>query len=588
MITATNTYMNTMNKTIIGLIGFLVFSSNLMSQFYVKESLRDYKFNGKVRSCYIKTFENYIDGCLDTINPSEYSIVDFTQRKVEVINPKKEQKKLKIVRYYDENYNRSLDSIYYKNKTIETVKYNFNDKNKCIKRIVYIDDSLFSTKDYIYDLSDNLIEDILDYKGSSKHKVLYTYDSNNNNTSKYSYYNNSEFSRYVIEYNSKGQKVKGYDPTNKEIYTLFKYDKKENLICKKEYQEKQNVSRIEYSYDRNNNLIKEKSYFDNKLESSTTYIYDSSGREIQTIGWNADMYYKQIKNITKLDSKGRIIESKIYRKDCPPIINKFKYENNNLLQEIYEEPTDSYNQSYKIDYKYEKNNTLSQKTKYSYKDGSGNKTEWKISNIEDYYYNNKGKNIKIKSTSFIFNYSVTDSLIYRNDMLIRGYSYDNDYIDNTITTTYKYDDKKRLIEKKINGNSKDNNIYKYNDDTIIYESNERYSKDGELEFRISNEWKYDSYKRLVEYIYNHPSYYTKTYYFYNKKGKLKKEIYKNTVDNQVITSNYKYKKNGKGYQITYDYSADIENKYYSYDKKGNLIEERSPREIIRYEYEYFE
>jgi len=515
-IITTKTYMNTMNKTIIGLIVFLLFStSNIKAQ-----SLNDYKLNGKVKSFYEKTYKNSKVGYLDTITPSEYVFVDFQNRKEKKIH-KENERANKSVKYYDGNLNCFLDSVYTKDNYVEITKHYYDLNGKCIKSVMYNDDSIKSITNYRYDEFDNLLEKFTDNNEKSSHRVLYTYDSNNNQTSTYSYHNDVEFSSYVIEYNKKGQKIKDYSPEEKNNYNIFEYDKRGNLIKKIEYDDNKYRAKTIYVYNSENKLTNKKSYFENKLSSSITYIYDSSKRIIQTIKWEEKSSITDNKETVRFDKKGRILERKIYRVAATPMTHKFKYENNNLVQEIYDEPTDSYNQSHKIDYFYNQDNTLSRKVRYSYIDGVGKKIKWKENEIEEYYYNSEKQNNFIKTTRVYPYYISNDSLIYKNGLLIKRFDCDK----NKHQTIYKYDEIGRLIDEDLNGYDRRRKIYKYNNDTLIYQLEEIYSKDT-LDYCIINEWKYDSNKRLIEHIYNHPYSSSKTNYFYNSKGKLKKTIYK--------------------------------------------------------------
>ena len=79
-----------------------------------------------------------------------------------------------------------------------------------------------------------------------------------------------------------------------------------------------------------------------------------------------------------------------------------------------------------------------------------------------------------------------------------------------------------------------------------------------------------------------------TKYYYNSKGKLKKEIYKDNLIENFIVKRYKYKPFSKDYTIVYSDNSNIENVYYKYDVIGNLVEERHPSYLVRFEYEYYE
>lgn len=568
--------MNTMNKTIIGLIVFLLFStSNINAQ-----SLNDYKLNGKVKSFYKKTYENSKDGYLDTITPSEYVFVDLQNRKETEIHKKNERANISV-KYYDENRNCILDSAYTKRDYVEITKFYYDLKGKRLKDEIYCNDSIQSITTYKYDISNNLVEEFTDHNGKSSHRVLLTYDSNKNHTSTYSYHNDVEFSSYVIEYNKKGLKIKDYSPEENNNYKIYEYDKRGNLIKEIEYYDDKYRAKTIYVYNSENKLTNKKSYFENELSSSITYIYDSSNRIIQTIKWEEKSYITDNKETVRFDKKGRILERKIYRVAAPPMTHKFKYENNNLVQEIYDEPTDSYNQSHKIDYFYNQDNTLSRKVRYSYIDGVGKKIKWKEDEIEEYYYNSEKQNNFIKTTRVYPYYISNDSLIYKNGLLIKRFDCDK----NKHQTIYKYDEIGRLIDEDLNGYDRRRKIYKYNNDTLIYQREEIYTKDT-LNYCIIDEWKYDSNKRLIECIYNHPHFSSKTNYFYNSNGKLKKTIYKDN-EGRNITSRYKYKLFSKDYKIVYSDNSNIENVYYKYDDKGNLIEERHPSYLVRFEYEYY-
>lgn len=570
--------MSTMNKTIIGLIVFLLFStSNIKAQ-----SLNDYKLNGKVKSFYKKTYENSKDGYLDTITPSEYVFVDFQNRKETEIH-KKNERANRSVKYYDENRDCILDSVYTKRDYVEITKFYYDIKGKRLKDELYSNDSIQSITTYKYDISNNLVEKFTDYNGKSSHRVLFTYDSNKNHTSTYSYNNNLEFSSFVIEYNKKGLKVKDYSPETKNNFTLFKYDKKGNLIKEIEYLNNECVEKTIYIYNSLNKLIKDKHYFGKELSSTETYIYDSLNREVQTISWEKELYITPTKEVVRFDKKGRLIENKIYRADAPPIIHRLKYKNDNLVLEIFDEPSDPNNQTRKIEYSYNTDNLLSRKVRYIYSDNIRKKIKWEESEVEEYYYNNENQNTIIKTTRIFPDYNSTDSLIYEYGLLIKRFNCEN----NNIQTTYKYDNKRRLIEEDIYDYNRNLITYKYDKDTLIYQRDFRDKIDDRGNIIITNEWKYDSNKRLIEHIYNHPYSSSKTNYFYNSKGKLKKTIYKDN-EGHNNTSRYKYKLFSKDYKIINSDPSNIKNVYYKYDDKGNLIEERHPSYMVRFEYEYYE
>ena len=572
--------MNISSKAFLGLIVFLSLTIYVNAQsinpYVYTQSLNDYKLNGKVKSIYIKTYENSKGGYLDTITPSEQIFVDFQNRK-ETKNHKKNERANISVKYYDENKNIILDSVYTKRDYVEITKYYYDSKDKRIKNEKYQNDSLLSTTTYKYDEFDNLIETFTDYNGKSSHRVLYTFDSNKNHTSTYSYNNDKEFSSYVIEYNKKGQKVKDYSPEEKNNYNIFEYDKRGNLIKETKYIDDKYVGKTIYIFNSQNNLIKEKEYLGKELSSTETYIYDSLNREVQTINWKKELYITPTKEVVRLDKKERLIERKTYRADASPTINSFKYKNDNLVQEIYDEPSDPYEQTYKIEYSYNNDNKLSRKVIFLYEDRVGENIKWRESETEEYSYNDEKQIILIKNS-----YNSNDTLIYENGLLIK--SYDCDY--KTPQTSYKYDDKKRLIEKEIIGYNNWRGIYEYDNDTLVYKREEIY-RGNILNYCIIEKWKYDSNKRLIEYTYTHPDFSSKGMFFYNSKGKLIKGIVNDTQGN-IIISEYNYNLFSKNYKIIYSVPSNIKNVYYKYDNKGNLIEERHPSYLVKYEYEYYE
>jgi len=579
----TKTYTNTTNKTIIGLIVFLLFStSNIKAQ-----SLNDYKLNGKVKSFYKKTYENSKDGYLDTITPSEYVFVDFQNRKETEIHKKNERANISV-KYYDENRNCILDSVYTKRDYVEITKFYYDIKGNRIKKERYHNDILQSTTSYVYNRIDNLIKEFSVQNGDSSLIELYIYDSN---MYEKSHINNETYHKpytYVKEYNKKGQLIKSYNLKTKNSYTLFKYDRKGNLIKEIEYDNNKCTRKIIYIYNSHNKLIKEKSYYGNELSSTETYIYDSLNRKAQTIFWEKGEYLIPKKEIVRFDKKGRLIERKTYWNDAPPIIHRLKYKDDNLVQEIYDDPSDPYEQTYKIEYTYNTDNTLSRKVRYSYNDGEREKIKWKEREIEEYSYNSEKQNNFITTIKVSPNYLGddsliykirNDSLIYKNGLLIKRYNCEN----NDNQNTYKYDEKGRLIEEDINENNRTLITYKYENNVLTYKC--------EQIGTITNEWKYDSNKRLIEHVYNNQYTYpytsSKTNYFYNSKGKLKKEIYKSNERYNVIFK-YKYKLFSKDYKIINNVTSNIENVYYKYDDKGNLIEERYPSYLVRFEYEYYQ
>lgn len=575
--------MNIPSKAFLGLIVFLSLTSYINAQYY-----NEYNLNGKVKSFYKKTYDNSKDGYLDTINPSEYVFVDFQNRKETKIHKKNESANISF-KYYDENKNIILDSIFYSRNNVEVTKYYYNSNHILIKKDDYYNDSIISTTTYKYDNANNLLEETLIFNSGDSNILIYTYDSNNNQTSMNRYYRNKKISSDIREYNNKGQKVKDYDNETINDFNLFEYDKRGNLIKEIAYIDNEVIGENIFIYNTHNKRIKEKSYYNNELTSIITYSYDKNNRITKTKQWGLPRDFTIEKEIFKLDDKGRVIEKKKYCFDDSPTIQQFIHKGNNLVQEVNYDPSDSYNQTSKIEYTYNPDNTLSRKVWYSCVDGVRENIKWKESKAEKYYYNDNRENILIKKT-YSMNPDVlfTDSLIYSNNMLTKKYFYTNLIEKNTTPTTYKYDEKKRLIGEGTYGYNQERIIYKYNDDTLIYKCEERYDRDGKLEYQLINEWKYDSNKRLIEHTYNQTNQSSKTKYFYNSIGKLKKEIYKDNLIENVIIKTYKYKLFSKNYKIIYSDSSNIKNVYYKYDDKGNLIEERHPAYIEKFEYEYYE
>ncbi len=576
--------MNISSKAFLGLIVFLSLTiSSANAQYY-----NNYKLNGKVKSFYIKKYDNSKDGYLDTITPSEYVFVDFQNRKETKIHKKNERANISV-KYYDENKNIILDSIFYSRNNVEFTKYYYNSNHILIKKDDYFNDSIISTTTYKYDNANNLLEETLIFNSGDSNILIYTYDSNNNQTSMNRYYRNKKISSDIIEYNNKGQKVKDYDNETINDFNLFEYDKRGNLVKEIAYIDNEVIGENIFIYNSQNKIIKEKSYYNNELTSIITYTYDKNNRITKTRQWGRPRDFTIEKETLKLDDNGRVIEKKKYCFDDSPTIQQFFYKGNNLVQEVNYDPSDSYNQTSKIEYTYNPDNTLSRKVWYSCVDGVRENIKWKESKAEKYYYNDNRENILIKKTySMSPDVLFTDSLIYFNNTLIKIFSYSNLNEKNTTPTTYKYDEKKRLIEEGTYGYNRERIIYKYNDDTLIYKCKERYDSDGKLDYQLINEWKYDSNKRLIEHTYNQTNQSSKTKYFYNSKGKLKKEIYNDGLIENVIVKRYKYKLFSKDYKVIYSDSSNIKNVYYKYDNKGNLIEERHPAYLVKYEYEYYD
>ncbi len=573
--------MNISSKAFLGLIVFLSLTiSSANAQHY-----NNYKLNGKVKSFYIKTYDNSKDGYLDTINPSEYVFVDFQNRKETKIYKKNERELERSVTYYNENKNIILDSDFFNRNIVEVNKYYYDLKGNNIKLEQYQNDSIESTIFYKYDRFSNLIEEFTDYNGKSSYSVLYTYDSNNNHIStSYVNYEYEGFSSYeVMEYNKKGQLIKEYSPETKDYYTIYKYDKKGNLIEEIEYENNECSSKTIYKYNSKNKRIKEESYSKNKLSSTSNFIYDSLNRMIQRIFWMEEFNSIPTKEVVKFDKKGRLIKRKTYRVNAPYRIQTYKYKGDNLIQEIVDEPTDPYNQTQKFEYTFNPDNTLSRKFRYSYVGGVRESIKWEESVIEEYYYNREKQNTFIKTIELYSENITSDSLIYENGLLIKRFDEEN----NNIQTTYKYDEKGRLLEEDIDGFYRKRIIYKYDNDTLIYKQID-IIRDNKLDYSVTETWEYDSNKRLIIYIYNHPNFSSLTNYFYDSKGKLQKTISKN---NKVVTntiSNYKYKLFSRDYEILFEEPSKVMNIYYKYDDKGNLLEERYPFKLVRYEYEYYE
>ncbi|MBP1646226.1 MAG: hypothetical protein H6Q16_1801 [Bacteroidetes bacterium] len=576
--------MNISSKAFLGLIVFLSLTiSSANAQYY-----NNYKLNGKVKSFYIKTYDNSKDGYLDTITPSEYVFVDFQNRKE--TQKHKESKKAKIsIKYYDENKNIILDSIFYSRNNVVVTKYYYNSNHKLIKKDDYFNDSIESITNYKYDNANNLLEETLIFNSGDSNILTYTYDSNNNQTSMNRYYHNKKISCDITEYNYKGQKVKDYDYETINDFNLFQYDKRGNLVKKITYIDNEVIGENIFIYNSHNKIIKEKSYYNNELTSLITYSYDNFDRIINTKQWGLPRDFTIEKETFKLDDKGRVIEKKTYCFDDSPTIQQFFYKGYNLVQEVNYDPSNYNYKKKKIEYIYNPDNTLSEKIKYFDAGKFEENDNWEKSTIEKYYYNENKENILIKKTYSLDPEGVyTDSLIYSNNMLTKKYFYTNRNKNNTTPRTYKYDEKKRLIEEETDGYNQERIIYKYNDDTLIYKCEERYDSDGKLDYQLINEWKYDSNKRLIEHTYNQTNQSSKTKYFYNSKGKLKKEIYKDDLIENFIVKRYKYKLFSKDYKVIYSDPSNIKNVYYKYDNKGNLIEERHPAYIEKFEYEYYE
>lgn len=564
-------------KAFLGLIVSLSLTISANAQ-----SLNDYKLKGKVKSFYKKTYEDSKDGYLDTITPSESIYVDFQNLKETKIHKKLERTKISV-KYYNENLNIVFDSVFDFMNNVDITKYYYNSKDKIIQKEIFFNDSIQSTTTYKYDGNNNLVEELLIYNDGDSILQINTYDPNNNQTSTNKYYNNQRRISNVFEFNDKGQIIKEYDPKTVNDYNVHEYDKRGNLIKAIMFMDNEVVIKTRFNYNSQNKLVKVTSYFDGKLNYKTTYTYDNFNRLIKTKRCD---YYRDLsikKEAYSIDNKGRLIEKKTYTFNSIPKWHKFYYKNNNLVKELIYNPDNYYSKNERFEYFYNPNNTLSAKIRYYEILNLEDNTKEEESVKETYYYNDKKENTLIKTAYTIQpDVEFTDSLIYNDNLLIRK------YIGEAFLITYKYDEKKRLIEEETNGDEREKIIYKYNDDTLIYKCEEIFDRNGELDCKTTNEWKYDSNKRLIEYIYNHPATSSKTNYFYNSKGKLKKEIYKDNLIENFVVKRYKYKPFSKDYTIVYSDNSNIENVYYKYDDIGNLVEERYPSYLVRFEYEYYE
>jgi|GEM_PF-4731041 len=207
---------------------------------------------------------------------------------------------------------------------------------------------------------------------------------------------------------------------------IYKYDAKNRLIEKINYDNDNNKNHYFYKYNDDGNIIYQKEILNNDIINEYKYIYQYNEKNeiIETAIYNNKNNELILKKIMNYNNDGNLIEKKDIIKKTEPksyykknIINKNEYEEILILYDLNNQITSKYIDKYKnnlliesIDYYFLSGNSTSQqnkvetifKTIFKYDkfrnlsleiDCYNNELDWKI----NYYYNNnKRLNKKVK------------------------------------------------------------------------------------------------------------------------------------------------------------------------------------------------
>ncbi len=161
--------------------------------------------------------------------------------------------------------------------------------------------------------------------GNSKAKIikeLYTFNNEKGGPSYY-YYNDSDLLEKKVFIRDDGF----------ETNTLYKYDKYGKLLSSEREISEDNKEYFTYLYDENDKLIRRSSYKSNALNSFESYIYNSSGELIKAYYKNMDGWLTGVINFAH-DRYGKIISGKFKGENGFDASLFFRYNNEELLQEI--------------------------------------------------------------------------------------------------------------------------------------------------------------------------------------------------------------------------------------------------------------
>lgn len=159
--------------------------------------------------------------------------------------------------------------------------YKYDKKNNLIEWKNYNDGVLALSKKMDYDLKNNHLITIYEYKNSKlNHSEKYTnyYDELKCDIQSYNFKNEKSLSKLLLFYDKKGFIIKSssiYEKANENSnYTTIEYDKKGNLVSRKDFNfENIQNGNTEYKnkYDEKGNIILREKFSNNKLTEQTFY-----------------------------------------------------------------------------------------------------------------------------------------------------------------------------------------------------------------------------------------------------------------------------------------------------------------------------
>ena len=308
----------------------------------------------------------------------------------------------------------------------------------------------------------------VDWRKESKQIAQYYYDDNGNLYGEEYEYNENGYIKTKIEglvdIDENGNTY-NMDITSKKAITTYEYNEDGKCETVKTYTDKDGNGKID---------INDKK----ELYSITEYTYNTDGtiEAEMRIDTNNDGELDTIKEITKADSNGNIIERTIYTYDGNTLIQKDNYGENNQLQKTLKYGNnDSTTITGVVDYKYEnkqltrieeykdndhdgEGDELLKYTNYTYKDGKiekietykdadGNKTTTEnnilLGRSEYFYDNESGKLQKIaeyeeknigNETSGKKEFELSKETLYDNNGKIKSITLYDNYTEDSVSS----------------------------------------------------------------------------------------------------------------------------------------------------------
>lgn len=242
-----------------------------------------FKLKGKVKSIHTYHKDYYYD-VPDSVYQQQ-TIYDFNKKKYLVAETiiLKEPYSKEIYHYDKKNRVIEREEWNYYRKEWQKAKSIYQYNNKGLVTKVRYKEPKGAKVLYIYDKTDNIIEEKLFRENDSiaQKRVTYKYDSNNNMIERIEYSGEVVFNRRTFQYdkhkNIIAEKVYGYSMDDLHGKFAYKYNKKNQRIEEITYSttDTTDISHKNfYSYDKKGKILKNKQYFLGKLDCIYTYKYE--------------------------------------------------------------------------------------------------------------------------------------------------------------------------------------------------------------------------------------------------------------------------------------------------------------------------